>query len=110
VTPFQRIRLGLFDPPERVPYTKIPYSENDSAVHRQLARDAERQAMVLLKNEGGILPLKSTVRKIAVIGPSADDPVGLLGNYNGISSRQVRRSRDHEAVCQSQRATSVVGR
>ena len=84
-----RIRLGLFDPPERVPYTKIPYSENDSAAHRQLARDAERQAIVLLKNEGGILPLKSTVRRIAVIGPSADDPVGLLGNYNGISSRQV---------------------
>ena len=84
-----RIRLGLFDPPERVPYTKIPYSENDSAAHRQLARDAEREAIVLLKNEGGILPLKSTVRKIAVIGPSADDPVGLLGNYNGISSRQV---------------------
>ena len=84
-----RIRLGLFDPPERVPYTKIPYSENDSAAHRQLARDAEREAIVLLKNEGGILPLKSTVGRIAVIGPSADDPVGLLGNYNGISSRQV---------------------
>src|SRR5450759_1858367 len=84
-----RIRLGLFDPPERVPYTKIPYSENDSAPHRQLARDAEREAIVLLKNGGGILPLKSTVGRIAVIGPSADDPVGLLGNYNGISSKQV---------------------
>jgi beta-glucosidase len=84
-----RIRLGLFDPPERVPYTKIPYSENDSAAHRQLARDAEREAIVLLKNEGGMLPLKSAVGKIAVIGPSADDPVGLLGNYNGISSQQV---------------------
>jgi beta-glucosidase len=84
-----RIRLGLFDPPERVPYTKIPYSVNDSAAHRQLARDAEREAIVLLKNGGGILPLKSTLGRIAVIGPSADDPVGLLGNYNGISSSQV---------------------
>jgi beta-glucosidase len=84
-----RIRLGLLDPPERVPYTKIPYSENDSAAHRQLARDAEREAIVLLKNERGILPLRSTIGKIAVIGPSADDPVALLGNYNGISSKQV---------------------
>jgi beta-glucosidase len=84
-----RIRLGMFDPPERVPYTKIPYSVNDSAPHRQLARQAEREAIVLLKNQGGILPLKPTVGRIAVIGPSAADPVGLLGNYNGISSKQV---------------------
>jgi beta-glucosidase len=84
-----RIRLGMFDPPERVPYTKIPYSENDSAAHRQLARAAERESIVLLKNEGGFLPLKSTVTRIAVVGPSANDPIGLLGNYNGISSLQV---------------------
>ena len=44
---------------------------------------------MLLKNQGGILPLKPTVGAIAVVGPSADDPIGLLGNYNGISSRQV---------------------
>ena len=84
-----RIRLGMFDPPERVSYTRIPYSVNDSAPHRQLARDAERKAIVLLKNQNGILPLKPTVGAIAVVGPSADDPIGLLGNYNGISSRQV---------------------
>jgi beta-glucosidase len=84
-----RFRLGMFDPPERIPYAKIPYSENDSAEHRQLARTAEQEAIVLLKNQGGLLPLKSSVTKIAVIGPSADDPVSLLGNYNGISSKQV---------------------
>ncbi len=84
-----RMRLGLFDPPERVPYTAIPYSENDSAAHRQLAREAERDAIVLLKNKDGILPLKPTTGRIAVIGPSADDPTSLLGNYNGISSKQV---------------------
>ena len=84
-----RFRLGMFDPPERVPYAGIPISENDSAAHRQLARTAEREAIVLLKNQGGLLPLKTSVSKIAVIGPSADDPVGLLGNYNGISSKQV---------------------
>ncbi len=84
-----RFRLGMFDPPERVPYARISYSENDSAQHRQLALTAEREAIVLLKNQGGILPLKSSLSKIAVIGPSADDPVGLLGNYNGISSKQI---------------------
>ena len=84
-----RFRLGMFDPPERVPYSKISISENDSSAHRRAARDAEREAIVLLKNEGGILPLSPSVRKIAVIGPSADDPIALLGNYNGISSKQV---------------------
>ena len=47
------------------------------------------EAIVLLKNEGGVLPLAPSVRRIAVIGPSADDPVAVLGNYNGISSKQV---------------------
>jgi len=83
-----RFRLGMFDPPERVPYSKIPISENDSSAHRQVARDAEREAIVLLKNSG-VLPLGKSVRKIAVIGPSADDPVALLGSYSGISSKQV---------------------
>ena len=84
-----RVRLGMFDPPERVPYSKIAISENDSSAHRVVARDAEREAIVLLKNEGGVLPLRRSVRRIAVLGPSAADPVALLGNYNGISSRQV---------------------
>ena len=84
-----RVRLGMFDPPQRVPYSKISIAENDSPAHRLVARDAARAAIVLLKNEGGVLPLSASVGKIAVIGPSADDPVALLGNYNGISSRQV---------------------
>ena len=84
-----RFKLGMFDPPERVPYAKIPLSENDSSAHRLVAREAERKAIVLLKNAGGALPLGPSVRKIAVVGPSADDPVALLGNYHGISSRQV---------------------
>lgn len=84
-----RFRLGMFDPPELVPYSKISILENDSNAHRQIAREAERQAIVLLKNKNSVLPLSPSVRKIAVIGPSADDPVALLGNYNGISSRQV---------------------
>jgi beta-glucosidase len=84
-----RFKLGMFDPPERVPFSKILYSETDSVEHRKLALEAARKSIVLLKNENQTLPLKSLVRKIAVIGPSADDPEALLGNYNGFSSKQV---------------------
>ena len=84
-----RFRLGMFDPAEQVPYSKISIAENDSAAHREVARDAERKAIVLLKNQGGLLPLDSSVSRIAVVGPAADDPVALLGNYHGISSKQV---------------------
>jgi len=84
-----RFKLGMFDPPERVPFSKIPYSENDSAEHRKVALEAARKSIVLLKNENQTLPLKPSVRRIAVIGPSADDAKALLGNYNGFSSKHV---------------------
>jgi beta-glucosidase len=84
-----RFRLGMFDPPERVPFSKISITENDSQAHRGVAREAARKAVVLLKNDHGVLPLGRSIRRIAVIGPSADDPIALLGNYNGISSKQV---------------------
>ena len=84
-----RFKLGMFDPPERVPFSKIPYSVNDSPEHRKVALEAARKSIVLLKNENDTLPLKSSVKTIAVIGPSADDPVALLGNYNGFSSKIV---------------------
>ena len=83
-----RFRLGMFDPPERVPYSAIPESDNDSPQHRQLALQAARESMVLLKNENNILPLKSP-RRIAVIGPSADDSDMLLANYHGTPSHTV---------------------
>jgi beta-glucosidase len=51
-----RFRLGMFDPPERVPYAGIPYSVNNSEEHRALALETTRKSIVLLKNEGGILP------------------------------------------------------
>jgi len=85
-----RIRLGMFDPPDMVPYAQIPYEVNDSEQHRSLALESARQSLVLLKNEKGFLPLKSgSVRSIAVIGPNADDVEVLLGNYNGTPSRAV---------------------
>jgi beta-glucosidase len=84
-----RFKLGMFDPPERVPFSKIPYAVNDSEEHRKVALEAARKSIVLLKNENQALPLRTSATKIAVIGPSADDPEALLGNYNGFSRRHV---------------------
>jgi beta-glucosidase len=83
-----RFQLGMFDPPEMVKYAQIPFSENDSAAHRGLARKEAREAIVLLKNDRA-LPLKSSVKKIAIVGPLADSIPALEGNYNGTSSRYV---------------------
>jgi beta-glucosidase len=84
-----RFRLGMFDPPELVPYAAIPYSVNDSEEHRALALDAARKSMVLLKNQGDLLPLSRDLETIAVIGPNASDVEVLLGNYNGFPSDPV---------------------
>ncbi|MBI4894000.1 MAG: glycoside hydrolase family 3 C-terminal domain-containing protein [Acidobacteria bacterium] len=78
-----RFRLGMFDPPERVKWAKIPYSVNDSAAHGALALEAARKSMVLLKNEGGALPLKKGLKTLAVIGPNAAEVEVMLANYNG---------------------------
>jgi beta-glucosidase len=84
-----RFKLGMFDPPEMVPYAKIPYSVNDSPEHRQLALEAARKSIVLLKNDAHTLPLSKSLKTIAVIGPNADDPDVLVGNYNGEPSAPV---------------------
>jgi len=84
-----RFQLGMFDPPERVPYAQIPYEVNDCEEHRRLALEMARESMVLLKNEGGLLPLKKDLKAIAVIGPNADSKKVLLGNYNGTPSKYV---------------------
>jgi beta-glucosidase len=84
-----RFKLGMFDPPEMVPYTKIPFSENDSEAHRQLSLRAAHESIVLLKNQNQTLPLKKDLKTIAVIGPSADNLGVLLGNYNGQPTKWV---------------------
>ena len=84
-----RFRLGMFDPPEMVPYARIPYSVNDSPAHRELALKAARESIVLLKNQNHLLPLSKDLKSIAVIGPNADVVKVLLGNYNGTPSKAV---------------------
>ena len=81
-----RFRLGMFDPPEMVPYSKITPAENDTEAHRQVALKVERESIVLLKNKGHFLPLKKAYPTIAVIGPNADSLDALEGNYNGTPS------------------------
>ncbi|NLD38051.1 MAG: glucan 1,4-alpha-glucosidase [Desulfatiglans sp.] len=78
-----RFKLGMFDPPEMVSYAKTPYEKNNAPDHGRLALETARQAIVLLKNANSILPLSKGLKKIAVIGPNADDYEALLGNYNG---------------------------
>jgi beta-glucosidase len=79
----------MFDPPEMVRWAQIPYSVNESAEHAALALEVARKSIVLLKNEGGVLPLSRDTKTIAVIGPNADSVEVLLGNYNGQPSHPV---------------------
>jgi beta-glucosidase len=82
-----RIRLGMFDPPEMVPYAKMDEKLLDNPEHRAMARVLANESMVLLKNDG-VLPLKS-VKRIAIVGPLADQTAVLLGNYNGTPTHTV---------------------
>ena len=83
-----RMKLGMFDPPELVPYSRIDEKKLDSAEHRAMARDIANKSMVLLKNDG-TLPLKKGATRIAVVGPLADQTRYLLGNYTGTPTHTV---------------------
>jgi len=84
-----RFRLGLFDPIEEVKFRQIPITELESPAHHALALKMARQSIVLLKNEDHTLPLSKNVKKIAVLGPNADNSLSVLGNYNGRPSQIV---------------------
>lgn len=82
-----RFRLGMFDPAEKVPYSRIDSTVLEAKAHKDLALKMARQSVVLLKNEG-ILPLKKEkLKKIALLGPNIHNPEVQLGNYNGFPSR-----------------------
>ena len=82
-----RFKLGMFDPAEDVPYTDISADVVASDAHRELAYQAATESVVLLKNKGGILPIKPTTRKLLVTGPTAASMEVLLGNYYGFNER-----------------------
>ena len=84
-----RMRLGMFDPPEMVPYSNISPNVINCPEHRTLAMEAARESIVLLKNEGNLLPLSKDLKRVAVIGPNANEIDVLMGNYEGTASRTV---------------------
>jgi beta-glucosidase len=92
-----RMRLGMFDPPAQVAFSRIPLTENDSQDHQALSLRAARESIVLLKNDG-TLPLRQGSGKIAVIGPSATSLIALEGNYKGTPTHPVLPLDGMEAV------------
>ena len=84
-----RFDLGEMDADSLVPWTKILMSVVNNDEHRKLALDMARESMTLLQNKNSILPLKKSIKKIAVIGPNADDKPMLWGNYNGTPVRTI---------------------
>jgi len=71
----------MFDPDSLVPYAQIPMSVVGCEAHQKLNLEVAEKSLVLLKNDG-ILPLKN-IKKVALIGPNANNPSILIGNYNG---------------------------
>ncbi|PTX91320.1 glucan 1,4-alpha-glucosidase [Opitutus sp. ER46] len=91
ITPLLRtmLRLGFFDPRDRVPFHAITPSQNDTREHAALALRAARESIVLLQNDGTLPLRKAALRRLAVIGPNASSVPVLLGNYNGTPSAPV---------------------
>lgn len=84
-----RFKLGMFDPPEDVPFASISTDVVASKEHRELAYKTATEAVVLLKNKNNILPIKPSTKKIFVTGPTATSLEVLLGNYYGFNNQMV---------------------
>ncbi len=84
-----RLRLGMFDPVSLVKYAQTPETVLEAPEHKAHALKMAQEAVVLLKNENNTLPLKKNLKKIAVVGPNADNSIAVLGNYNGTPSKVV---------------------
>lgn len=84
-----RMRLGMFDPNQGLPWAGITRADYDTAEHGAKSLEMAKASMVLLKNEGNLLPLRAPPGRIAVIGPNADSFDTLVGNYYGTPSDPV---------------------
>ena len=88
-TLWTRFKLGLFDPLQACPYSKIGIDQNDTPQHRALALKIAEESIVLLKNDG-VLPLdRSKIKRIAIIGPNGNSKSMLHGNYNGTARHPI---------------------
>lgn len=84
-----RFDLGEMDDDAQVPWAKIPMSVVNSDEHQKLALQIARESMTLLQNKNNVLPLSKSIKKIAVIGPNANDEPLLWGNYNGFPANTI---------------------
>ena len=84
-----RYKLGMFDPVSMVKYAQTPSSVLESDAHKAHALKMAQQSIVLLKNQSNTLPLSKKIKKIAVVGPNADNTIAVLGNYNGTPSKTI---------------------
>ncbi len=84
-----RMKLGMFDPVEIVSYAQIPFDINNSQKHDELSFKTALNSMTLLKNNGALPININNIKKIAVVGPNADNLNALLGNYHGTPSNPV---------------------
>jgi beta-glucosidase len=85
-----RMKLGLFDNPDKVPFNKIGYEQVDTKEHLKLNLEASKKTIVLLKNENKLLPLdKAKLKTVGVIGPNANNRKALVGNYEGTASEYI---------------------
>lgn len=82
-----RFKLGMFDPPERVPYASIPEDVVACDAHAELAYQAAVESVVLLRNKNDILPIRSDLKSLFILGPTTASVEVLLGNYYGMNSR-----------------------
>lgn len=79
------MRLGFFDGnPRKHKYGSLGPKDVCAPAHQELAREAARQGIVLLKNEENLLPLTAkSIKSVAVIGPQANVTHDMIGNYEG---------------------------
>ncbi|MDR2026019.1 MAG: glycoside hydrolase family 3 C-terminal domain-containing protein, partial [Prevotellaceae bacterium] len=84
-----RFQLGMFDNDEDVSWASTPYSIVESEEHKAKALEMARKSIVLLSNRNRTLPLSKNLKKVAVIGPNANDSVMLWANYSGTPTRTV---------------------
>ncbi len=109
-----RMKLGMFDPYETLPWADITAQDFDTPEHRAKSLEMAKASMVLLKNEGNLLPLKSAPRRIAVVGPNADSFDTLVGNYYGTPSDPVTvldglRARFPDSQIEYVQGTGLIG-
>ncbi len=101
------MRLGMFDPPAMVPYSRIPEASSTARRIGNWRCKLAEESMVLLKNDG-VLPLKGA-KRIAVVGPLADQTDVLLGNYHGTPTHTVSVLEGMRAAFPARRITYVPG-